>query len=132
MTARSAARGRRGRCGQRRDVTVTVRLAKAEKAALETAADRAGLALSAYLGQAGLDAAEGRAASPGRMQQDMLAELTRAGGLIRRAGTNLNQAVARLNATGAAGPDLRPAARYVTRVARHVDDAALRVSRGLR
>jgi hypothetical protein len=131
MAARPAARGRREHGEQRRDLTVTVRFSEAEKAAVDAAAGRAGLATSAYLGQAGLDAAENRAAPVSQSHRDLLAELIRASGLVRRAGANLNQAVARLNATGAAGPDLVPAAAYVTRVARHVDEAALRISRGL-
>ena len=61
----------------------------------------------------------------------MLAELIRASGLVRRAGVNLNQAVARLNATGEPGPDLGPAAAYCTRVLRHVDEAAELIRRRL-
>jgi hypothetical protein len=109
-----------------------VRLSDAELAALSAAADRAGLALSAYLGQAGMDAAEHRAVPVGEVQREALRELIRAAGLVRRAGVNLNQAVARLNATGTAGPDLEPAAAYCMRVVRQVDEAAMHVSRRLR
>jgi hypothetical protein len=35
---------------------------------------------------------------------------------VRRAGTNLNQAVAKLNATGQRGEDLLPAAQFCARV----------------
>ncbi|MGH3236192.1 MAG: hypothetical protein ACRDOH_23630, partial [Streptosporangiaceae bacterium] len=51
--------------------------------------------------------------------------------LVRRAGTNLNQAVARLNATGQPGPDLGPAADYCLRVVERIDQAAEHISRGL-
>jgi len=118
--------------GQDRRHRVTVRLSDGELAALSAAADRAGLALSAYLGQAGMDAAEHRAAPVGEVQREALRELIRAAGLVRRAGVNLNQAVARLNATGAAGPDLEPAAAYCMQVVRQVDEAAMHVSRRLR
>lgn len=131
MAARTAPGGRRGHDGQRRDLTVTVRLSAAEKETLSAAAARAGLALSAYLGQAAMDAAENRAAPVSSVHRDLLAELIRASGLVRRAGTSLNQAAARLNAERAPGPDLIPAAAFVTRAARHVDEAALKISRSL-
>jgi hypothetical protein len=130
VSARPAAGGRRER-GQHRDVKVTVRYSSAEWDAITEAASRAGMAPAAWLGQAGTDAAAGRGILASRAQRDILAELIRAGGLVRRAGANLNQAVTRLNATGQPGPDLQPAAAWISRVARHVDDAALRISRGL-
>lgn len=130
MGARAEASGRRER-GQQRDVRVTVRYSQDEWAAVTEAASRAGMAPAAWLGQAGTDAADGRGLLASQAQRDILAELFRASGQVRRAGTNLNQAVARLNATGAAGPDLQPAAAWIARVARHVDEAALKISRGL-
>jgi hypothetical protein len=39
--------------------------------------------------------------------REALVELIAAAGLVRRVGTNLNQAVARLNATGQRSDDLR-------------------------
>jgi hypothetical protein len=132
-TARAAAGGggRRARGGERREHAVTVKLSATEKAVLEAAASRAGLALAAYLSQASLDAAEHRAVPVPVLQRELLLELIRAGGLVRRAGTRLSQAVARLNATGTVGPDLRPAAAYCTRVAAHVDQAALLIRRDM-
>jgi len=41
-----------------------------------------------------------------------LVEVMTSAGLVRRIGTNLNQAVARLNATGQRGDDLLPAAEF--------------------
>lgn len=84
-----------------------------------------------YTGQASVDAAELRAVRVTVFQQQMLAEPIRAAGLARRAGFNLNQAVARLNATGQAGLGLDPAVAYCVRVIRHVDKAALIVMRRL-
>jgi hypothetical protein len=130
MAATPPAGFRRSQCGQRRDLWVSVRLTPKEKAALAEAADRAGMAVSAYLGQAGMEAAEGRGTTPAQARA-LLAELIRAGGLIQRAGTDLNRAVGRLTETGAAGPDLGPAAGYLARVARDVDEAALKISRRL-
>ena len=124
--------GRRARGQVPRSHVVQVKFTEAEKAALEEAAARDGLALRAYLGRAGLDAAEHRAAPVGAVQREALAELIRVAGLVRRAGVNLNQAVARLNATGEAGPDLGPSAAYCMRVARRVDEAAALIRRSLR
>ena len=125
-------RGRRPREQKPREYVVKIRLSAAEKASMSTAAERAGLALAAYLAQAGPDAAEHRAVPVPVMQQEMLRELAQASGLVRRIGTNLNQAVARLNATSQPGPDLEPAVAYCMRAVRHVDEAALLVSRRLR
>jgi hypothetical protein len=118
--------------GQDRRHRVSVRLSDGELAALSAAAGRAGLALSAYLAQAGLDAAEHRAAPVGEVQREALGQLIRAAGQVHRIGVNLNQAVARLNATGAAGPDLEPAAAYCMQVLGRVDEAATHITRRLR
>ncbi len=53
------------------------------------------------------------------------------GRLVRRVGTNLNQAVARLNATGQRGEDLLPAAQFCVRVIRRLDEAAEHVRRNV-
>jgi hypothetical protein len=50
-----------------------------------------------------------------------------AAGLVRRVGTNLNQAVARLNATGERGEELLSAAQFCARVIRRLDEAAEQV-----
>jgi len=107
-------------------------LSDAELATLRAAADRAGLSLAAYVSGASLDAAEHRAAPVSEVQREALAELIRSAGLIRRIGGNLNQAVARLNATGQPGPDLGPAAAYCMRVVDRVDQAATVIARMLR
>lgn len=129
----SLAKGRRERSSgsEIRGNKITVRLSDAELASVGAAAERAGLAPGAYLAQAGLDTAELRAVRAGVFEQQILTELNRLSGLVRRIGVNLNQAVAKLNATGAPGPDLEPAAAYCMGVARHVDDAALLARRRL-
>jgi hypothetical protein len=65
-----------------------------------------------------------RAGSPLR---EVLRELMSAAGLVRRIGTNLNQAVTRLNATGQPGEDLVPSAEFCVRVIHHLDEAAEQV-----
>ena len=99
-----------------------------EKATLEAAAARNGLALSTFLVQAGLDAAE-HLGSGTALQRETLLALIRAAGQVRKVGVNLNQAVAMFNATGQPGPDLEPSAGYCARVARGVDEAAELVRR---
>jgi hypothetical protein len=54
-----------------------------------------------------------------------------AAGLVRRVGTNLNQAVTKLNATGQRGEDLIPATQFCVRVIRRLDDAADQVRRSV-
>jgi hypothetical protein len=64
--------------------------------------------------------------------RDALAELIRASGLVRRIGVNLNQAVARLNATGQRSGDLLPYAAEAIRRAERLDCAAEQVRKRLR
>ena len=71
---------RRPRERQRREYQVTVRLSEAELTTMTAAADRRGLALAAYLAQAGMDVAEHRAGSITDLQREALAELI----LVRR------------------------------------------------
>jgi hypothetical protein len=88
------------------------------------AAERSGLARGAFAAEtvlASARCAEARVWSP---LCEALAELIAAAGLVRWAGTNLNQAVAKLNATGQRGEDLLPAARFCVRVIRRLDEAA--------
>jgi hypothetical protein len=121
-------RGRRPREQEPREYVVKVKVSAAEKASMSAAAEQAGLAVAAFLGQAGLDAAEHRAVPVPVWQQELLRELVRASQLVRGAGANL----ARLNAGGEPGPDLGPAVAYCMRAIRHVDKAALLISRRLR
>jgi len=134
MVAQATARGgaRRPRAQQEEPRRpVTVKLSAEERAKMADAADRAGMALAAWLCETGMDAAEHRAVPVPKMYREMLAELVRVRGLVRRAGVNLNQAVAQLNATGQPGPDLEPGAAYCARVLRHVDAAAEQIRRRL-
>ena len=63
--------------------------------------------------------------------REALAEVMSAAGLVRRVGTNLNQAVARLNATGQPGDDLIPAAQFCARVVRRLDETAEQLRRSI-
>jgi len=132
VTRASGNAGRRERAEKARENVVKVRLSDEEMAALGAAAGRAGMALAAWLGQLGMDAADHRAVPVPVLQQETLNELIRASELVRRVGVNVNQAVARLNATGEPGMDLGPALAYCMRVVARVDEAARLIRRGLR
>ena len=115
---------RRPREEAARACTVRFGLTETEFAELEQAAGRAGLAKGAFAAEAALAAARGTATTPGAPFQDALAELLRAAGLVRRIGVNLNQAVAKLNATGQSPGELIPCARICMRRAEHLDAVA--------
>ena len=95
------------------------------------AAERAGMARGAYAADVTLAAARGvpdRTSSPLR---EVLGELMAAAGLVRRIGTNFNQAVAKLNATGQRSEDLLPSAQFCARVIQRLDLAAEQVRRSI-
>ena len=97
---------RRSRETVPRPRVVQFSLTEAEFEEVNGAAAQAGLARGAFAAEVTLAAARGvqaRVASPLR---EALRELMSAAGLVRRIGTNLNQAVARLNATRQPGEDL--------------------------
>jgi hypothetical protein len=113
MTDDKAGRGeaqgsRRPRQQARRSCRVGFSLTGEEYALLEAAAGRAGRATAAYTAEAALTAAQGRSMEQDTLLHELLRELMRASGLVRRIGVNLNQAVAKLNATGQRSGDLAP------------------------
>ncbi len=116
--------GRRSRQQATRSRRVEFTLTDQEFSDLDAAATRAGLARGAYAAQAALAIARNESGEADGPLRDALAELIRSAGLIRRAGVNLNQAVAKLNATGQRSADLLPYAAESIRRARHLDAAA--------
>jgi hypothetical protein len=64
--------------------------------------------------------------------REALGEFIRVAGLVRRIGVNLNQAVAKLNATGQHADDLIAYAVESMRRARKLDDVADEIRRKLR
>lgn len=123
--------GRRSRQPAPRSHLVKFFLTDQELAELSDAASRAGLAKGAFAAEATLAAARGSAVPVGGPWRDALVELMRAAGLVRRIGVNLNQVVARLNATGQRGEDFGPAAQMCHRVIRRLDEAAEQVRRSI-
>ena len=106
-------------------------LTEEEFAKISGAATRAGLARGAFAAEVTLAAADGTQTRAGSPLRGALIELMAAAGLVRRVGTNLNQAVARLNATGQRGEDLLPAAQFCARVIHRLDEAAEHVRRNI-
>ena len=124
--------GRRPRNGTRRSNRVEFTLTDDELAVLEDAARRSGRSRGAYAAEATIAAAHGRHAAGNAALTEALQELIRASGLVRRIGVNLNQAVARLNATGQRSGDLLPYARESLRRAEMLTTAAEDVRNALR
>jgi hypothetical protein len=123
--------GRRSRQPARRPRRVEFSLTKEEFQEIGTAAARAGLARGAYAAEAALSVARGVTCPADSPLREALGEFIRAAGLVRRIGVNLNQAVARLNATGQRSGDLLPYAAACLRRADRLDEAAERVRQRL-
>jgi hypothetical protein len=119
-----AAVRRRSRQAVSRPKVVQFSLTDDEFAEVSAAAEKVGLTKGAFAAEAALAAARGARAPDPSPIREALVEVMMAAGLVRRAGTNLNQAVARLNATGQRGADLVPAAGFCVRVIRRLDEAA--------
>jgi hypothetical protein len=124
--------GRRSRQPARRSRRVEFSLTESEYADLRAAAARAGLATGAYSAEVALAVARGVTSPADSPLQEALGEFIRAAGLVRRIGVNLNQAVARLHATGQRSGDLLPYAVACLRRADRLDAAAEEIRRRLR
>ena len=122
---------RRSRQAVSRPRVVQFSLTEEEFDEVSRAAERSGLARGAFAAEAALASARGSRGPVLSPLREALVELIAAAGLVRRAGTNLNQAVAKLNATGQRGEDLLPAAQFCVRVIRRLDDAAEQVRRSV-
>jgi hypothetical protein len=124
-------RGRRSRQLAARSRRVEFSLTEDEFGDLATAAARARLARGAYAAEATLSAAREVSCPVDSPFREALSEFIRAAGLIRRIGVNLNQAVAKLNATGQRSDDLLAYAAESIRRARKLDDVAEEIHRKL-
>jgi hypothetical protein len=132
LALRKSQGSRRARQQPGRPFRVHFSLTEQEFAALEDAAGRAGLARGAFAAQVVLTHVQGNGTGPEAPDREALRELVRAAGLVRRIGVNLNQAVAKLNATGQRPGDLLWYARESMRRAGHLDEAAEEVRKALR
>ena len=126
----SARAHRRRRDQVPRQRKVTVRYSEDEWERLQRNADRARLAVAAWVAEASLDAprSTGRSGGAGAVdREEVLLQLLGIHRQLRGACTNLNQAVARLNATGESPGELPAIAAYVRRVTTAVDEALVAV-----
>jgi hypothetical protein len=123
---------RRARQPVKRRRTVRFDLSDEEFSELSAAADRAGLARGAFAAQVALLAARSGMVVAESPLREALGEFVRAAGLVRRIGVNLNQAVAKLNATGQRSGDLLPYAAESIRRAQLLDQAAEEVRKQIR
>jgi hypothetical protein len=130
--AGEAPAGRRSRLQARRPRRVEFSLTDEEFGALGAAAARAGLARGAYAAEAALSVARGVASPADSPFREALGEFVRAAGLVRRIGVNLNQAVAKLNATGQHSTELLLYAAESIRRAEQLDAAAEQIRKRLR
>jgi hypothetical protein len=118
--------------GASKDHSIRLSVTEAEFTEITQAAERAGLARAAYSTEAILSVARGAAVEPDTLLRDILTELIRANGLVRRIGVNLNQAIAKLNATGQRSGDLVPYAAECNRRSARLDAATELVRKALR
>jgi hypothetical protein len=131
---------RRGRQGGRRPreqagrrYRVHFSLTEQEYAQLSQAAARAGMARGCYAAQVVLAHATGTpSAGPESGLREALRELMCCAGLVRKIGALMNQAVARLHATGQKPGDLEPCALECARRVRRLDAAAEQVREAIR
>ena len=137
ISSSPAGRGGQGRRRARQPVprtrVVEFTLTDEEYALLVETARQAGMARRAYVATVVLEgAANGTTISSQDPLELILIELMHAAGLVRRITTNINQAVAKLTATGQPAGELpRYAARSI-RCADHIDDVADTVRQALR
>jgi hypothetical protein len=122
---------RRSREVASRARVVQFSLTEAEFEQVSDGAALVGLARGAFAAEVTVAAARDVQARAGSPLREALRELMSAAGLVRRIGTNLNQAVARLNATGQWGEDLVTSAEFCVRVIRRLDEAAEQVRRSI-
>ena len=131
--AGSIRQGRRARQPVPRTRRVEITLSSEEYAIITDAAGRAGLARGAFAASAVMTAAaNGSAISGQEPLEQVLTELMRAAGLVRRISTNIGQASATLTATGQPAGDLPRYAAGSLRRADHIDAVADDVRKALR
>jgi hypothetical protein len=122
-------RRRRSRQAVSRPRVVQFSLTEEEFEEVSAAAARRGVARGAFAAEATLASARGEPSRVWSPLREALVEVMNAAGLVRRVGTNLNQAVTRLNATGQPGEDLVPAAQFCVRVVQRLDETAEQLRR---
>jgi hypothetical protein len=98
---------------------------------VSTAASRAGLTPTSFVAAVALAVARDSMPPVPSPMRDLLLELNAARTLVGRFGTDVNQAVAALHATGHASPVLHRAVDVCTRAAERLDQVVARMQRRL-
>jgi hypothetical protein len=122
---------RRARQETRRALRVHFSLSEQEMAELREAAGRLGMARGAFAARVVLAHVRGDTTGPEAPDRELLGELLRASVLVHRIGVNLNQAVAKLNATGQRSGDLLPYAEACMRRVDHLDEIAEQIRQSI-
>ncbi|TDD71119.1 hypothetical protein E1298_36175 [Actinomadura rubrisoli] len=106
-------------------------LSEEEYAAVRAAAERVGMAVSAYAGTATV--AMARRVDPPQWSPltELMGEVMRAAGQARRIGINLNQAVAALHSSGHPTHALEQYARVAATSTQNIDELAEEIRRAL-
>jgi hypothetical protein len=110
-----------------RTKTITVRFADGELTAVRAATERAGMAVSAWVGELAVDAAEHRAMPPGWMHREVMTELVHLRSQIVWVGNNVNQIARAINSGIVPDMDLQAVLARLTEVADGIEQAAEKV-----
>jgi uncharacterized protein (DUF1778 family) len=130
-TSTAGQRRRARQQGRSRSYRIAISVDELEQTELEKAARSEGLTLSAFVADKALAAARRTVPQVTAPLREALTELIRATVQVQKVGTNLNQAVAALNATGQAPGNLIQYARYVTTVIEKLDQIAGKIAQRL-
>ncbi|WP_131784474.1 plasmid mobilization protein [Protofrankia symbiont of Coriaria ruscifolia] len=127
--------GRQGAVGHRqhqrpaRHHRCNLRFDDDEYAEIAAAARAVDLTPAGFLAEAGLAVARNTRLPMESVEREEMRELVRLAELVRRVGTNVNQAVALYHTTGVAPPALLTVAEMTTRVMRQIDMLATQIGR---
>jgi len=117
--------------GKSRSCRIAISVDQAEQEELQQAARAEALTVSAFVAEKALAAARRTLPQTTAPLREALADLARATAQIQKVGTNLNQAVAALNATGQAPGNLIQYARYATTIVEKMDQIVLGIRQRL-
>lgn len=110
-----------------RSKLMTVRFTDSDLATVRAAAERAGMAVSAWVGELAVDAAEHRAMPPGWMHREVMAELVHLRSQIVWVGNNVNQIARAMNSGIVPGMDFQPVLARLAEVVGSIEEAAEKV-----
>jgi hypothetical protein len=109
--------------------TMTVRFTVSELAAVHAAAERTGMAASAWVGELAIDAAEHRAMPPGWLHREVMTELVHLRSQIVWVGNNINQIARAINSGIVPDMNLQPLLARLDEVVHSIEEAAEKVRR---